>query len=273
MKVVVPMRHGLGDCLHRTFIHEHGVKLFNRLYAEYELGNIEEVVVVYEDFMNSSIPQLFEKFPFPIKCVPTKDFEGVEEMGNDNHIPDKVGEYINGFSKIDVSRYSGFKNMSEYIDDPIDITLPKEYIVIHPFAGEDERYIKQQETIKLIKEVTDLPLVKIGKTISRNGFIGSSVQCDIDLTNKLSLRESFHVIKNAELVFSSLSYLRCFSTIYDKRVFEILEDSESKVPCVLRTKDEYDQGMYDMNTFNKWFALPRQNDFFRQEIRRVLDEG
>jgi hypothetical protein len=272
MKVVVPMRHGIGDCLHRTFIHEHGVKLFNWLYEEHELGNIEEIIVVYEEFMNSSIPELFQDFPFPVKCVPTKDFEGVEEMGNNNYIPDKIGEYINGFTQINVSGVTDLNNLSDYIWETPRYNLPEKYIVIHPYAGEDERYIKQQETINMIREVTDLPIVRIGKTISRNGFIDSSVQCDIDLTNKLNLRESFYVIKNAELIFSSLSYLRCFSSIFGQKVFEILEDSESKMSCVLRTKDEYDQSMYNINKLNQWFALPRQNDFFRQEIRRVLNK-
>jgi hypothetical protein len=273
MKVVVPMRHGLGDCLHRTFIHEHGIKLFNWLYEEYGLGNIEEIILVYEEFMNTSIPELFQDFPFPIKCISTKNFEGVEEMGNNNHMPNVIGEYINGFTQIDVSGVTDSSSLSDYICDKPNYNLPEKYIVIHPYAGEDERYIKQQETINMIREVTDLPIVKIGKKISRNGFIESSVDCDIDLTNKLNLRESFYVIERAELVFSSLSYLRCFSSIFGQRVFEILENADKKIPCVLRTKDEYDQGMYNINTKNQWFALPRQNDFFRQEIRRLLDES
>jgi hypothetical protein len=266
MKVFIPARHGLGDIIYQNFIATEGRCRLSKLNAMFKAGLVDDVSLFYEVHMNPEpVINIFENLPFPVKCIPTSAVEGVNPADGDNRFPDQVGDRTNMY-KVDMP--------AELEPIPVEfpilkpsISVPKEFILLMPFAGEHDRMLTDQSIVTCIKEISLLPVIGIGKRIPRN-MATCGIRCDMDIGDTISIREAAYMIREAKLVVSSLTFVRCFSHIFDKNIIELYNGSNKNT--IERTISEYNRGIYGLSSKNKWFTWPQDKGAFEIEAKRIL---
>jgi hypothetical protein len=273
MKIVLPMRHGLGDQIFTWFVHRDNNILLSKLYKAYQQGLVTEIVGVYEKFMNPSIKDIFENLSLKIKCIPSGDFPNVELMDCDNFIPKEVNGYLNllsncpeEISKIEISEEDRILIPTQKTNIP-----SSDYIVMMSMAGEKPRFLHDENIIGSIKNITHIPIISIGKQLPRNGNLESSLVGDINLVNKLNILEVNYLIEHCKFVVSSCSYLRNYSTLFGKPIIELLESKSCLKTDIERTTYEYEQHAYGMNALNSWFLFPDETIDFENKLKEILN--
>ena len=88
-------------------------------------------------------------------------------------------------------------------------TLPKEYICIHPVQSWPSRTWIKDNWLKLIDllNVLNIPVVSVGKEFDEKLAFHIEHKNNIDLIDKLTISQTWHVINNAKLIITMDSFL------------------------------------------------------------------
>ncbi len=110
-------------------------------------------------------------------------------------------------------------------------------------------------------------VVILGKRIRRNGFLRSTLDGDINLSDTLSLTETLYAASQASLIVSSLSFMRACSALFSVPVIELLDRSSQKEDIVRKTEEEYRDGQYGISSLNTWFRWPEEYELFSEKLK------
>ncbi len=269
MKVFIPARHGLGDVIDGYFINKNNNLLLSKVCKAYSLGLVSEIIVCYEHFMNPSIGELFSRFTVPIIPKPTSLLSRwTKEADHNNNFPDIMDGYINLLTNTPNS----IKEIkADYLKIPTDrpnINFEEKWILLNAYAGESERFLKDFKIIESIKNKYHFPIVSVGKILPRTNNFQTSLKGDIALEDKLSITEVLWLMEHSKFIVSSLSYMRCAATLFNKVVIELVENPSLNI--INRTSQEYESKRYGINENSQWFQLPKEYDNFIFAIERAV---
>jgi hypothetical protein len=259
VKVLIPARHGLGDVLHGYFIGSSGRRILARVRAGLEKGQIASAMVVYEEFYNPSVGDLFRALPLDLTVKTTADLWEILDQDGDNRMPDVVRWHQNIYTNPPVF-FEGLDD-SVPLDCPItepSMPIPGDFVLLADGARQPDRLLTDPAIYDFLREVTKLPIVKIGRG-------HDAVPADVNLCNKLSITEALFVASRARVAVSALTMVRTFSSLFGIPVIELAERPSPET--LHRTQEEYLRWQYGMQpALNKWFLWPKH----RQEVREAL---
>jgi len=261
MKILIPARHGLGDVLAAYFIHERGRIILARVRAGLATGEITSAMVVYEDWYNPSIGNLFRALPFDLLVRATTDLPEVADQDIDNRMPQALRWHRNvytnapaAFDRLEVAP------LVECPIRPPRVELPEDFLLFSDGASATDRVLSDHRIYDFLREVTGLPIVKVGAK-------HNVVPADVNLCNKLDIVETLYLAKRARIVVSAITMLRTASGLFGTPVIELTESKSSET--LRRTRWEYDRGLYGMQPgLNRWFCWPID----RPRIQQALQE-
>jgi hypothetical protein len=266
VKILMPARHGLGDVLHGYFIAEHGRTVLAKVKAGLETGQITSAMVVYEDFYNPSVGDLFRALPLDLIVAKTSELPEVKDQDSDNRMPDSVKGHKNVFTRppalfngLDSSRRVACPTRAPRHD------IPAKFVLFSDAAHARDRLLTDPEIYRHLRDNTGLPIVKVGRG-------HDAVPSDINLSNRLSIPETLFLAERATIVVSALTMLRTFSALFGKPVIELAERASTET--VRRTRWEYKEGLYGMQpSLNSWYFWPADRGAIGDTIRHHMGHG
>ena len=224
-KLFFPGRHGLGDNIAAYFLVPHTRKIIEQVYHASLLGMLTEARLIYEQFMNPSIPSVFEALPFPIRCLSTEQQDGVDLAAPDNRFPDVLPEgHVNVLGSQfpeEIAVLSGIPVPFPLEDIPSGLSVPDRFIIVCAESGRSDMIIDDQFLVDVCHSF-DFPVILTGNTIPRNGNRLSRIQGDMDWRDKLSVRQTVSLASRAALIISTISWMRLCAQLVGTPVVEVL---------------------------------------------------
>jgi nicotinamidase-related amidase len=272
-KLFFPGRHGLGDNIAAYFLVPHTRKVMEQTYHASLLGMLDGVKMIYEGFMNPSIPSVFEALSFPIQCVTTEQQPGVALAAPDNRFPELLPEgHINVLGPQfpgEIAELAGMPVPLPLEDLQPEMEVPEQFIIVCAESGRSAMIIDDQSLVELCRSF-GFPVVLTGKAIPRNGNRLSTVMGDWDYRNKLTIRQTVTLASKAKAIVSTISWMRLCAQLVGTPVIEVLPlDSEAE-----RNKVVFDYAhAYNLvataGTLNVWTDLCNRVELARQ-LERML---
>ncbi len=265
MQVYFSVHHGMGDAIAHYFCKTNYGKLNPKavILPNIELGltngTIEAAAAVIKSYTPATA-DIFRGLHFPIRVVSDRS-----DLDGDWH---------------DIERRTPqlFSSPSAHpiafpISKPL-LILPERYVLFTDMASHLKRCNANHLQYHLIKSCTRLPIIKIGNCphwhseIPPRADLGIIDNGDLDLYRKTSILETAWLAKNATVIVSALTFMRCFSSLFNVPVIEICEDDRISADAVDRTKREYQNREYGMSSLNKWYKFPSQHRELERELLR-----
>jgi len=237
-----------------------------------DAGLIDSAITIYEGHYSPAISDVFYSlncgvFPKDVTAFPDE----VQKGASNNEMPD----IVQGHRNVITNPPAWFADVPDFPPLPLPTRkpcfqgIPENYILFSDGAGAGDRILTDPELLCEIKNVTALPVIRIGQDSARSGM-GWIPGADLDLSNRLHISEAFWLAANCSVVVAALSLWRVVSSLLGKHVIELGQDDRLSKDTIARTKAEYEGRSYGMTPqMNRWFRWPSEKDAALELISRL----
>jgi hypothetical protein len=195
----------------------------------------------------SAIPELFKNLPYVEASYKSTSVN--YDYFKDNYIVHTTFDLAGNkdsrgvefkHSMIDIRQFHAISLGFQLLDSELhcdyvpltncDINLPENYIAIHPVSTWPSRTWNENNWKRLVEEINKLgyPVVSIGKDSSEIGFFNVQkptfnipIDNGLDLINKTSISESWHIINKAKCFITMDSGLLHLAGTTDTYIFQL----------------------------------------------------
>jgi len=149
------------------------------------------------------------------------------------------------------------------------VAVPRNFVLFNQLAGGVDRCLDDPSIYDAIKQATRLPIVKVGRT--RPAVSIDPIPCDLDLTDKTTVPQSFWLAKHAACIIAPCSWMRNMTWGFGTPVIELVQAGRVNQETMDRTNAEYARKAYGMCSLNFWCTWPNAKDDFIRALGACME--